>query len=404
MHLVKSLLFLTVASVATICQTRAFETVKLHKFVNNDQINAWSHAAEDRVRYLYEQRWYDVDYFGSLKSDLPLKNAFDAQYYGEIQLGTPAQTFTVVFDTGSSNLWVPSSRCKSMACKVHNKYVAEKSTTYRENGTSFEIRYGSGSMTGIVSNDILRIGNVEIEQQDFVESVTEPGFAFVMGKFDGILGMGYDTISVNGMVPPVYNAIHNGAVDKAMFSFWLNSVAHGGKRDGGELVMGGWNPEHVKKGDDVHWHQVIRKGYWEIKLDGMETFDEKLDISSTSAAIDTGSSLIVMNENDALIINDKIKAKKGAMGGQYTVECSSISDMPDISFVFSGKKYLLAPQDYILKMKSPFGGKEQCISGFMGMKFPERMKNLMIVGDVFLRAFVSIYDLDSDRVGFAKAA
>lgn len=91
--------------------------------------------------------------------------------------------FSVVLDTGSSNLWVPSSQCGSIACLFHRKYQSSESNTYKANGSAFEIQYGTGSMKGFISNDVLRIGDLAIKHQDFAEATEEPGLTFVFAKY-----------------------------------------------------------------------------------------------------------------------------------------------------------------------------------------------------------------------------
>jgi len=342
-----------------------------------------------------QQIGYDAQ--GKHSHGVPLTNFLNAQYYTEISLGTPAQTFKVILDTGSSNLWVPSSSCTSIACFLHSKYDHSASSSYVENGTEFAIRYGSGSLSGFVSQDKMQIGDLVLDSQDFAEATKEPGLAFAFGKFDGILGLGYDTISVNQIVPPFYNMVDQGLLDEPVFSFYLGDNNKDYDRsdnsdEGGVVTFGG--VEHSHYTGKITYLPVRRKGYWELELEEFSYGDEVVHLEDTGAAIDTGTSLIALPTDIAQLLNREIGAKK-SWNGQYTVDCSTIPDLRNISFTFSGHKFELSASDYIMQLQGT------CISAFMGMDIPPPLGPIWIIGDVFLRQYYSVYDLGKDAVGLA---
>ncbi|PLW48875.1 hypothetical protein PCANC_07514 [Puccinia coronata f. sp. avenae] len=333
--------------------------------------------------------------FASLGHEVPLSNYLNAQYFSEISIGTPPQSFKVVLDTGSSNLWVPSTRCSSIACFLHSKYDCEASETYKANGTEFKIRYGSGSLEGVISNDVLTIGDLTVPDVDFAESTKEPGLAFAFGKFDGIFGLGYDTISVLHTVPPFYKMMDKGMLDEPVFAFYLGS-ADGTKADpnGGEVVFGGVDKAHYE--GEIFYAPVRRRGYWEVELKSVKFGDEEMKLHNVGAAIDTGTSLIALPTDTAEIINAEIGATK-SWSGQYTVDCSRIPELPDLTFNFGGKEFTITGEDYILQVQGT------CVSAFTGLDMPPNIGELWIVGDVFLRKWYTVYDWGRDAVGFAKA-
>ncbi|KAJ1987512.1 aspartic proteinase precursor [Dimargaris cristalligena] len=339
------------------------------------------------------QQVLGFDANGESGHGVPISNFMNAQYYVQGSVGTPPQNFKLVPDTGSSNLWVPSTQCSSIACFLHARYDSSQSSTYKANGTDFAIHYGSGSLEGFISNDVFSMGGVTVPQQDFAEATKEPGLAFAFGKFDGIVGLGYDTISVNHIVPPFYHMVEQKLIDEPVFAFYL-SDENKNKGAEGVMTLGGVDESHYT--GDITWADVRRKGYWEVDLQGARLGDVDINVKGTGAAIDTGTSLIAIPTTLAELINQEIGATKG-WNGQYSVDCSKLDTMPDFTFKFGGKDFVLTAHEYTLQVQN------NCISAFMGIDMPEKLGPLWIVGDAFLRKFYTVYDLGNNRVGFAKA-
>ncbi|CAH8256138.1 unnamed protein product [Arabidopsis lyrata] len=251
---------------------------------------------------------------------VPLKNYLDAQYYGEIAIGTPPQKFTVIFDTGSSNLWVPSGKCFfSLSCFFHAKFKSSRSSTYKKSGKRAAIHYGSGSISGFFSYDAVTVGDLVVKDQEFIEATSEPGLTFLVAKFDGLLGLGFQEIAVGNATPVWYNMLKQGLIERPVFSFWLNRDPK--SEEGGEIVFGGVDPKHFK--GEHTFVPVTQRGYWQFDMGEVLIAGDSTGYcgSGCSAIADSGTSLLAGPTAVIAMINKAIGAS-----GVVSQQCKTVVD------------------------------------------------------------------------------
>ncbi|KAK9707936.1 aspartic proteinase precursor [Basidiobolus ranarum] len=322
----------------------------------------------------------------SQSGTLQLSNSYDLSYFGEITIGTPPQKFQVIFDTGSADLWVPSSKCLSLACRSHKNFDAAKSSTYHQIGDNFSLKYGTGSIRGFVSQDTCTIGGITIPNQKFGQALEESNF-FENTTADGIMGMAFVELSGMRVKPPFYNMIDENLVNSTTFGVWLGNYP-----SRGQVTFGGLDPNHYT--GPLSWVDVYEQNYWSVPLVGVSIDDSPINLVSLVAAIDTGTSLITIPESDADAIN---MALNGAPLGGGLYQLSSCLGLPQVEITLGDLQLSLSPQHYCID-----NGDGVYISGFASAGSQETM---WIVGDVFLREFYTAFDMsDKPRIGFAVAA
>ncbi|CAO2838347.1 unnamed protein product [Amaranthus hypochondriacus] len=247
-----------------------------------------------------------------------MRNFIDIPFYGEISIGTPPQIFNLVFDTGCSNIWVPSSKCYlSIACYLHSRYNSRLSKTYTKRGNLCKVPYGSGFIAGFFSQDNFGVGDQIVTDQVFAEALTEKSIDLIFNKFDGILGLGFQDTSIGEADPIWYNMVQQGLINQKIFSMWLNHNPN--DEYGGEIIFGGIDWRHYK--GDHTYVPVADTGYWQIEINGID-----IAINSTgqchngcAAIVDSGTSLIGGPTMTVAQINHAIGAE-----GIVSLECKTI--------------------------------------------------------------------------------
>ena len=147
-------------------------------------------------------------------------------------IGTPGQHFSVQLDTGSSDIWIPSSEsdaCEQdeQACQTLGQYDSSASSTYQDVGVGqFQIQYEDNSaISGDYINETLAIGNTVIKHMKM-------GLAFQATRPFGIMGIGYDAdesiVASNpaGVYPNIVAQMKNqGFISTLAYSLWLNDLS-----------------------------------------------------------------------------------------------------------------------------------------------------------------------------------
>jgi hypothetical protein len=375
-----------------------------------------------------------------------IKNHLNSIFMGHFSIGTPAQNFSTVFDTGSGNTWVFGKaicvKNRYNACKIHHPFDPEKSTTYDKfqycpkKGSSLwdrlkakaqrktdqfqlseshkgkycsqhtiTIHYGIGTSSMAFGKDTIRIGGVELREQAFGMSFDATKHQ-IMSKHNGVVGLGFRKLSLSAADPLLYRMLKR--LKKPRFSYYLSNKLGGVDS---EIVLGGVKKKHFS--GDFKYHKLISEEfYWTIAFDDIEVDGKRLNVCKGNkdpagkcrAAVDTGSSYLVGPSHSVRKLLQKIRVN---------FDCSNREKLPDIAFIIDGHRYKMTSQDYVIKHDAmamsfdgtfkPIPGEKQCATTLSSLDVAPPRGPLWILGDAFIRKYYTLFDYGKKRVGFATA-
>ncbi len=357
---------------------------------------------------------------------LELNNFANSQYYGEIQIGTPPQKFKVIFDTGSSNLWVQSKQCKTPGCLQHKGFDQTLSTSFSRHllhhllGTSFSIRYGTGLIEGEFAEETVAIAGITVKNQKFGLTMKEDGFAFLDVPFEGILGLSPGEEAQNFL----FSVMKSSLLSYNIFSFYFSY-----EEDRSNIIFG--NVDKTNMLSNFTFVDVVSSSFWEIDIYDILIGDYPTDFcrllrektGKCGVAIDSGTSLFAGPSEFILSIKDRLSVKS---------DCSNFFSLPDIHIVLKSRKsyeskeqtltkITLKPEDYLLnghRIKNYKNSEKEdfienfseerlksinCSPGFMPINVPAPRGPLFIFGEMFLKKFYTVFDKDRKVIGFSLA-
>ncbi|EGN96394.1 hypothetical protein SERLA73DRAFT_76353 [Serpula lacrymans var. lacrymans S7.3] len=321
-----------------------------------------------------------------VSGSIPLIDDSNDRWYGSILVGTLPSLYTVDFDTGSSDLFLPGPECGS-TCGGHTLYSPNASSTSKDLGRTFSLSYGDGStVSGEQYSDSVQIAGYTATSQT-LGVANQYSSSFTKSQFppDGLMGMAFPILSVYGANPVFQTLVSEGVLPEPVFAFKLAS-------SGSELCIGGTNPSLYQ--GSFTYTPVTFAAYWQINIDSLNANNAQI-IGGVSGIIDTGTTLIVANTSN---VNQFYSALNGTDvgGGSYTLPCDS---MPSISITLGGTSFTMSPDTFNIGAYDSTG--EACVGA---VSANDGIGDFWVLGDAFLRNVYTVFDVGNSRVGYAQLA
>lgn len=425
----------------------------------------------------------------SARAVIGLTNLFDSQYVGPIGVGSILQgncqkqnvrslefiadtdmdasnserqnchvedqsKIWVVFDTGSTNIWVASDLCKVGPCakRDRRRYDHTKSLSYSPGSLRLAIQFGTGQIKGPQAIDDFHVGPFSVYNQTFGMIEDETGEVFNSLPFEGILGLSFKSMAAGGHTPFFDNVISQSALKNNEFAFYFST-----KHKAGNAVLWGGVDKHFYKGD-IEYFPVVDPYYWsldllqfrigkEVLLGADAVGQDDADHESGEADAGEGYALLALNgtskrahglaalqsrwwgfqrarpaeEKTPKAIVDTgttYFTAEGSLYGQITARigaasCSSIDSSSHPPLVYrlrnvrgEAREFRVPHQQYMAQ--SGQGEDKWCTPSFMQIDIPKEHGPAMVLGEVFLRHNFAVFDRGSGesadaKIGFAPA-
>ncbi|KAF9114359.1 hypothetical protein BGX27_011100 [Mortierella sp. AM989] len=328
---------------------------------------------------------------------VPLQDLMaDTVYIGMIAIGTPPQNYSMIFDTGSSDMWVPSQACNTPVCLTLLRYNSNLSSTHRAENKPFDIRYGDGSrVSGTTGLDRVLISDAAIANQSFGMASVDDSTIAKKGV-EGVVGLGFGRVAnVKGYTTLLESMLARKTIIQPIVSLWLGRQRVGGSTEGsgGAVIFGG--VDTTKYVGNFTWAPITDKNSWKIRLDAVSIAGKDLGLSG-DALIDSGTSLIIVPKNVASIFHDHIPGAIEAPQVGWILPCNT--SVGNLNFTIAGQQFRVPAEELVVLFRIP-GYAEYCKSAIDVSTSDSETE--WILGASFLKNVYSVFDYHSLAIGFA---